>query len=84
MKRNEKVGVEMLSIGDRFYFAKDKHKAVWEKVPGEVKQTQFQTYTQWAVPASVIDSPAANEMYVKSNFKALRKGTQVVYLRSKQ
>lgn len=83
MNRNEASTIEKLAIGDRFYFSKDKKKAVWEKVKGEVKQTQFQTYTQWAVPASVIDSPAANEIYVKSNFKALRKGTQVVYLRSK-
>ncbi len=83
MKRNDVTAIDRLSVGDRFYFEKDRHKAVWEKVIGEVKRTQYQTYTQWAVPASVADSPAASETYIKANIKALRKGTQVVYLRSK-
>lgn len=83
MKRNEITTIDKLAIGDRFYFASDKHKVVWEKVDGDTKRTPWQTYTQWALPGEIADRPNASDEYKRQSKKSVRKQTQVVYLRSK-
>lgn len=70
MKRNEVTTAGSLAIGDVFYKLNDKAKVKYTKVVGEVKKTQYATYS---VSARKHGSKFSDSM--KSN-------TQVVYLRS--
>lgn len=81
MKRNELTTVMQLVIGDRFYKAADKAKAVWVMVEGEKKATAYQTYKYFACPAMVIDHPGLKQAQKERSYKALNKDTQVVFLR---
>ncbi|QNK63966.1 hypothetical protein H7F33_05595 [Pedobacter sp. PAMC26386] len=45
MNRNEITVAGSLQTGDRFYKRNDKGKVVFEKVEGEIKKTEYQTYT---------------------------------------
>lgn len=69
MKRNELTEAKNLLVGDRFYKANDKAKAVWEIVKHEEKKTAYQTYTVFAVrPGNKFP-------------EALKANTSVVFLR---
>jgi hypothetical protein len=69
MQKGTVTKVNRLNIGDRFYKLKDKKKAVYEMVPGEIKRTAFKTYGYWC--------QADGDRYPK----AINGKTEVVYLR---
>jgi hypothetical protein len=48
MERNTKTAIYNLQIGDRFFKLNDKKKEVWEKVGHHIKQTKYQTYSNFA------------------------------------
>lgn len=83
MKKNEVTTADNLQIGDRFYFLNDKNKVVWEMVEHEKKVTNYQTYSNWCIPASVSDG-RGSETFKAAYVKPIRKETKVVYLRSKE
>lgn len=70
MKRNEITTAGALNVGDVFYKLNDKAKVKYTKVVGEVKRTQYATYS---VSARKHGSKFSDAM--KSN-------TEVVFLRS--
>lgn len=80
MKKNTLITADKLQVGDRFYFANDKNKVVWQIVEHEKKVTNYQTYSQWCMPASVADG-RGSETYKQANVKPLRGATSVVFLR---
>lgn len=71
MKRNEVTAIKNLQVGDVFYKHNDKSKTVFELVPGEVKTTQYQTYSFFGLKRGAMRFP--------DTFKG---DTVVVYLRS--
>lgn len=71
MERNTLTTIDKLNVGDRFYKVKDKNKTVWEKVAHEIKQTNYQTYSQFATKGK------------DPHTYAFRKDAQVIFLRSK-
>lgn len=81
MKRNEVTTMDKLSQGDRFYFANDKKRLVWQKVEHEKTQTRYKTYKHFALLASVVDNPCMKEEYKRNLIKAVNKETGVVFLR---
>ncbi|MDM8176866.1 hypothetical protein QT327_21365 [Olivibacter sp. 47] len=81
MQRNEMTTMEKLSLGDRFYFANDKKRLVWQKVEHETTQTKYRTYKHFALLASVVDNPCMKEEYKKNLTKAVNKDTAIVFLR---
>ncbi|MFD2961342.1 MULTISPECIES: hypothetical protein [Olivibacter] len=81
MQRNEVSTMEKLTLGDRFYFANDKKRLVWQKVEHAATQTKYRTYKHFALLASVVDNPCMKEEYKKNLVKAVNKDTSVVYLR---
>lgn len=81
MNRNEVTTAASLEVGDRFYFANDKNKMVWQTVEHEKKVTNYQTYNQWCIPASVMDG-RGTDTYKMAYVKPLRSATKIVFLRS--
>lgn len=49
MERLTVTTIDKLQVGDRFYKAADRQKAVWTKVQHDVKITNFQTYKYFAL-----------------------------------
>lgn len=86
MERNTVTYINKLKVGDRFYRAGDKDRLVLEKVDHKVKRTNYQTYSHWAIPASIADRfrPDGEQLERQISLwgRALRAETQVVYLRS--
>lgn len=81
MDRNTVTTADKLELGDRFYFANDKNKVVWQKVEHEIKVTHFQTYKHWCILASVADNPKMHPTAKATYVKPMRKETKVVFLR---
>lgn len=84
MERNTVTTVYSLKIGDRFYRAGDKNKTVLVKVEHKFKQTNFQTYKHWVLPASIHDRTSTNDNTIAKFATAIKSETSVIYLRSKE
>lgn len=83
MERNSVTTISKLKLGDRFYKAGDKNKKVLEKFDHAVKQTRFQTYSHFAVPASVIDTLKPGHEVLSSYIMAMKSDTELIFLRHK-
>ncbi|HVZ95420.1 MAG TPA: hypothetical protein VG847_00990 [Chitinophagaceae bacterium] len=83
MERNTLTTMSQLKIGDRFFKANDKHKNVFEKIDHLVLRTYFQTYTHWAISASVLDVFILNENTIARHARAFKSDTPVIFLRHK-
>lgn len=83
MNKNTLTTVDKLQIGDRFYFANDRNRVVWEKVQHEIKSTHYRTYHHFCLLGTYADR-VSDPVMRKNNSKGLQPETKVVYLRSKE
>lgn len=71
MKQGELTTIDNLQVGDRFYFASDKKKEVWQVKRKEEKSND------WMTTGATVYKPE-----VKYSNHNVKKGRAVVFLRS--
>lgn len=80
MERNTLTTANLLQLGDRFYKQNDKHKKVLVVVDHKAKQTHWQTYKHWCIPASIYDRKHKQEV-IERYATPVKANTQVIFLR---
>ena len=80
MERNTLTAADKLQVGDRFYKQNDKHKKVLVIVDHKAKQTHWQTYKHWCIPASIYDIARKQEV-IDRYATPIKKDTAVIFLR---
>ena len=80
MERNQLTTIACLQPGARFYKQNDKHKKVLEVIDHKPRQTQFQTYKYWCLPASIADKQLKPEV-IERYAMAIKKETPIIFLR---
>ncbi|WP_313234204.1 hypothetical protein [Sphingobacterium multivorum] len=81
MKKNQLTTVDQLHLGDRFYFANDNNRVVWEMVNHGVRPPFTRSTNYFCLLGSHADH--IKDKAIRDNMtKSIKGNTKVVYLRS--